>query len=269
MKNHYDGTVNATAAVEDPSILFTSGGSTVLNPEGEIGPFYVLGEYVRSDIRNDEPGVDVVLEAQLIDVTTCEPLPDVYFDIWSANSTGVYSGVQTNMNGNGADASNLNNTALRGIQKSDADGVVSFTTKFPGHYAGRATHLHVVLHEDATQAPNGTIIGGTSSHIGQFFWDQKLINLIEATAPYNTNTQRLTKNAADRVFGAQETAKSTSDPVFNYVFFGDTIESGLFSWLYVGVNPTAKYTPTYSFKLTENGGEATGTGGFPGGPPAQ
>jgi hypothetical protein len=171
------------------------------------------------------------------------------------------------MNGNGADASNLNNTALRGIQLSDDDGVVQFTTKFPGHYAGRATHLHVVVHQDATQLENGTIVGsGTVPHIGQFFWDQKLITQVEATSPYTENTQRLTLNALDRVFGAQETRGTTSDPVFNYVFFGDTIEDGLFSWIYVGIDTSASYTPSYSFQLTDHGGEATGTGGGPGGP---
>ncbi|KAF2998373.1 hypothetical protein G7054_g2667 [Neopestalotiopsis clavispora] len=268
LQKDHQGTINATLALEsDASYVFNASSSTVLNPEGEIGPFFVNGEYVRSDLRNDEPGVDVVLEAQLIDVNTCEPIVGAYFDIWSCNSTGVYSGVQTNMNGNGADASNLNNTALRGIQLSDDDGVVQFTTKFPGHYAGRATHLHVVVHQDATQLENGTIVGsGTVPHIGQFFWDQKLITQVEATSPYTENTQRLTLNALDRVFGAQETRGTTSDPVFNYVFFGDTIEDGLFSWIYVGIDTSASYTPSYSFQLTDHGGEATGTGGGPGGP---
>lgn len=62
-------------------------------------------------------------------------------DIWSANSTGVYGGVESTFNGNSNDASNLDNTALRGIQQADDDGVVQFSTIFPGHYAGRATHI--------------------------------------------------------------------------------------------------------------------------------
>lgn len=54
----------------------------------------------------------------------------------------MYSGVVANGNGNSADATNINNTFLRGIQQSDADGVVKFETLFPGHYTGRATHIH-------------------------------------------------------------------------------------------------------------------------------
>lgn len=58
-----------------------------------------------------------------------------------ANSTGVYSGVESSANGNSDDASNLDNIALRGIQQADDDGVVQFSTIFPGHYTGRATHI--------------------------------------------------------------------------------------------------------------------------------
>lgn len=43
------------------------------------------------------------------------------------------AGIQSFMNGNRDDASNLNNTFLRGIQQTDSDGVVQFSTIFPGH----------------------------------------------------------------------------------------------------------------------------------------
>jgi hypothetical protein len=60
----HEGTIIATLAMEsDASYVFNATASTVLNPEGEVGPFYVLSEYVRSNIRNTEPGIDVVLEA--------------------------------------------------------------------------------------------------------------------------------------------------------------------------------------------------------------
>lgn len=82
-------------------------------------------------------------------------------------------------------------------------------------------------------------------HIGQFFWDQSLIDTVEATSPYNTNTQPLTKNSADRVFGQQETQGSTSDPVFNYVYFSDDLSDGLFTWLVVGINTSAEYSESH------------------------
>lgn len=251
-------------ALSDESYVFNSTTCTVLNPEGEVGPFFVSGEYVREDLRDDEPGVDLYVDAQFIDVNTCEPIVGGYFDAWNCNSTGVYSGVQSNGNGNSADAANLNRTALRGIQPTDEDGVAKFITKFPGHYSGRTTHMHVVFHANATVLPNGTLTGGNVPHIGQLFWDQDLITEVEATSPYNTNTIDITLNADDHVFGEQETANSTSDPVFDYVYIGDDVTDGLFSWIVIGINTTASYTPTYSFELTSGGGVAVGNSGSPG-----
>ncbi|PSR90328.1 Intradiol ring-cleavage dioxygenase [Coniella lustricola] len=260
----HEGSLNATTAASDETYVFADDTCTVLNPEGEVGPFYVLGEYVRSDVTDGEPGVPIVSNYQFIDVNTCEPLAGVWADVWNANATGVYAGVQTDQNGNGDDASNLNATFCRGIQQADEDGVVQFSTIFPGHYSGRTNHIHIVLHENATELANGTISGGSVSHIGQFFWDQSLIDLVEATSPYNTNTNPVTTNAEDRVFGEQETEDSTSDPVFNYVYFSeDDLSEGLFTWILVGINTTASYTPTYSFELTSGGGVAV-DGGNPG-----
>ncbi|KAI0126769.1 extracellular dioxygenase [Xylariales sp. AK1849] len=254
-KNH-QGTLDPDEALADESYVFNSTTCASLNAEGEVGPFFVEGEYVREDLRDDEPGVEAIVETQLIDVSTCEPLVGAWVDIWNCNSTGVYGGVQSGGNGNSADASNLNNTALRGIQQSDDEGVSRFTTIYPGHYSGRANHMHVVVHMNATELANGTLTMGSVPHIGQLFWDQNLTTEVEALDPYNTNTVTLTTNAEDHVFGEQETADTDSDPVFNYVYLGDSIEDGLFTWIVLGIDTTASYTPTYSFELTEGGGVA-------------
>jgi hypothetical protein len=128
--------------------------------------------------------------------------------------------------------------------------------------------MHAVVHTNATELSNGTLTMGNVPHIGQFFWDQDLTTEIEALSPYNTNTVALTTNAEDHVFGEQETANTTSDPVFNYVYLGDSVEDGLFTWIIVGIDTTASYTPTYSFELTEDGGVpvASSGGTGPGGP---
>jgi hypothetical protein len=131
--------------------------------------------------------------------------------------------------------------------------------------------MHLVVHTNATTLANGTLSMGNVPHIGQFFWDQGLTTEVEALSPYSTNTVTLTTNAEDRVFGEQETADTTSDPVFNYVFLGDSVEDGLFTWIIVGIDTTASYTPTYSFELTEDGGVAVSGGsssGGGGGPPS-
>lgn len=42
----------------------------------------VLGEFIREDITEDEPGVPVTINGQFIDVNTCEPIPQLYWDMW-------------------------------------------------------------------------------------------------------------------------------------------------------------------------------------------
>lgn len=102
----------------------------------------VSGEYVRQDITDGNPGVPLTFDVQVIDTTTCEPIPQVALEAWHCNSTGVYGGVVANGNGNTADASNINNTMYRGIQFSNENGILQFDTSFPGHYTGRTTHIH-------------------------------------------------------------------------------------------------------------------------------
>ncbi|GJC84017.1 hypothetical protein ColLi_06855 [Colletotrichum liriopes] len=273
--------------VSTPSVdIFGSNHTCILNPEGEIGPFWVKGEHIRSDLRDDEPGVEVVLDGQFIDVETCEPITDLYWDLWNCNSTGVYSGVQESSNGNGDDASNLNKTFLRGVQKTDADGVVQFQTIFPGHYGGRTNHHHMaspapllehplqsmhtndsqVAFLDATVQPNNTLLSTHAAHVGQLFWDQDLVQAVEALYPYNTNTVEQTLNADDHVVSDELGSNADSDPFFQYAYLGDSVEEGLFGWITIGINRTASYDTSYSFELTEAGGVAVeNSGGFVGG----
>lgn len=62
------------------------------------------------------------LEIQIIDTRNCQPIPDVYLEVYHCNATGVYSGVQAQGNGNADDASNLDATFGRGIQQTDSNG---------------------------------------------------------------------------------------------------------------------------------------------------
>lgn len=47
-----------------------------------VGRAVVSGEYIRWDIREDLEGVDTSVDVQLIDINTCELVPDVYMDFW-------------------------------------------------------------------------------------------------------------------------------------------------------------------------------------------
>lgn len=107
------------------------------------------GEYVRENVIEDQEGVDTILDYQVIDVDTCEPVPDVYLEMWHCNATGVYSGIVAGGNGDQADEANYDTTFLRGIQQTDEDGVAQFETIFPGHYLSRTNHVSTI--SDSTQ----------------------------------------------------------------------------------------------------------------------
>ncbi|KAJ5760421.1 hypothetical protein N7520_007577 [Penicillium odoratum] len=221
--------------------LFNDDGICVLNPESVVGPFYVTGELIRSDITESQPGIPMTINVQFINVETCEPVPGIWWDIWSCNATGVYSGVMSWGNGDKDDTTNLDATFLRGLQQTDSEGVAQFQTIFPGHYSHRATHLHVAAHVgNVTRFANDTIAGGTVAHIGQLYWDQDLVYEVEETHPYNTNSVPITPNARDGLF-LDEVEGTTSDPVFNYVKLGDDIQDGIFAWVSVAINVSASY----------------------------
>ncbi|KAH8898445.1 aromatic compound dioxygenase [Thozetella sp. PMI_491] len=257
----------------EESAIFTGNSSCVLTPDVTQGPYYVGGEYIRSNIVEEQGGVPIVLDYQVIDVDTCEPIPSVYVEMWHCNSTGVYSGIVASGNGAGTDdASNIDNTWLRGIQKTDVDGVAQFESIFPGHYTGRATHIHIMVHTNATLYVNGTLGNDvTASHVGQAFFDQDLISAVEAVAPYSTNTQDLTTNADDSIL-SEEAATDGVDPLMQYTLLGDSIEDGLLAWLAFGINTTYSSTVTPAAFYYASGGVANansggGMGGGGGAPP--
>ncbi|GLA19692.1 hypothetical protein AnigIFM62618_007811 [Aspergillus niger] len=241
----------------DPSVLFASGGTCIVQPEVTQGPYYIAGELIRRNVVEDQTGVPLFMDIQLIDTKTCEPLPNIYTDIWHCNATGVYSGVVASGNGNTNDESNLNTTFLRGVQPSGDDGVVRFESIFPGHYTGRTVHIHVVTHpaNETKILPNGTIAGvynGHSSHVGQIFFDQDLITEVEKTSPYSSNTQSLTENSDDSIL---ETEADTTDPLMEYVLLGDSVSDGIFAWISIGVNSLRDDTLSPEGYWTEDGGE--------------
>ncbi|KAK3673876.1 hypothetical protein LTR78_006078 [Recurvomyces mirabilis] len=262
----------------DETALFSDNSSCVLQPEVTQGPYYVDGELIRSDLTEDEDGVPLYLDIQLVDTATCEPVPAVFMDFWHCNATGVYSGVSASSNGNSNDTSNISATFLRGNQQTDINGVAQFETIFPGHYTGRAPHIHVLSHNTNSTIirTNGTLLGSNSttsaSHVGQIFFDQDLISQVKATAPYNTNTQDLTTNADDSILSSEA---ANMDPFVEYVWLGDSPSDGIMAWISIGIDPTTDDEVTSAATIYADGEVANtdssmngGSGGDGGGPSA-
>ncbi|KAJ5093148.1 hypothetical protein N7456_009009 [Penicillium angulare] len=254
--NHHSSLTGVDVST-DPHILFGSGGTCIVQPEVTQGPYYIAGELIRENVIEDQEGVPLFMDIQLIDINTCDPMPHIYTDMWHCNATGVYSGVVANGNGNINDSSNLNTTFLRGVQESRDDGVVRFETIFPGHYTYRAVHIHVATHpvNETKILPNGTIAGiydGRSSHVGQIFFDQDLITAVEMNPPYKFNTQVLTENSDDDILG---TEAKTTDPFMEYLYLGDSPADGIFAWISIGVNANRDDALSPEGYWTEDGGE--------------
>jgi protocatechuate 3,4-dioxygenase beta subunit len=278
---------------DDETLLFQDDSTCILQPEVTQGPYYVDGELIRSDITDGQEGVPLYLDIQLIDTSTCEPVPAVYMDLWHCNATGVYSGVAASGNGNSDDLTNLDATFLRGIVQTDANGVAQYESIVPGHYTSRknshlpstpfislsltnpptgATHIHVLAHNanSTLVRTNGTLLESNatthSSHVGQIFFDQDLLSLVEATAPYNTNTQDITLNSDDQILGEEA---ADMDPFVEWVQLSDDITDGIMAWISIGIDPTADSKVESAATVYKDGGVANenSMGGMGGGAP--
>jgi protocatechuate 3,4-dioxygenase beta subunit len=90
--NHNHTSLLDYSPVTPESVIFAANTSCILSPTVTDGPYYVWGEVVRQDVKEElySDGVDVFLEVQYIDINTCKPVPGALVDIWQANATGVY-----------------------------------------------------------------------------------------------------------------------------------------------------------------------------------
>lgn len=147
------------------------------------------------------------------------------------NALGTYGGVGDSHKGE---------TFGRGLQKTDDMGVVSFTTIFPGHYTGRAQHIHVGVHIAGTKPDeedgNDSVSNNAVALCAQIFFDQELATKSRKIAPYNENQQGFTENVDDG-FLRQEAA-GKFDPFVSWAYLGDDISDGLLAWITVGANMT-------------------------------
>ncbi|KAB5581141.1 Intradiol ring-cleavage dioxygenase-like protein [Coniochaeta sp. 2T2.1] len=253
--HHSNKTVTKTT---DPASLFSDAGACILMPAVDQGPLYVKGEEVRKDITEGEAGIKLTLAIQVVDYKTCKVVPDAFVDIWSSNATGMYVGVQGYPGmGDPKDASILKGTTLRGIQPTDSHGVATFDSLLPGHYSGRATHIHAIVYLGATKQANNTITGGRAAHVGQIYFDQSLLTNVDKVTPYNTNKMAVTKNTADMLFmqGA-----NGDDPIVRYALVGNTLADGVFAWIRFGVNTQNNLKVNPAAFWTPNGGVMNPTG---------
>jgi protocatechuate 3,4-dioxygenase beta subunit len=170
-----------------------------LTPEQEEGPYYVALEQVRKSIVAGQAGVPLGLTITVLDSTTGAPLEGAALDVWQCSPLGIYS--------DEASENSLGKTFLRGVQLTDASGRAELATLYPGHYAGRATHIHVKLHVGGA-ASAGSYSGGHVAHTGQLFFSDVVSTAVFKLAPYRKDSAARVLNTADRVYTEQGGSKS-------------------------------------------------------------
>ncbi|KAI8630771.1 hypothetical protein F5Y19DRAFT_483421 [Xylariaceae sp. FL1651] len=107
---------------------------------------------------------------------------------------------------------------------------------FPGHYAGRAPHIHVAVHIDAHEEADGSVHDNTVSMNAQIYFDQDFILQVEKTAPHNANSQPFMLNKDD--WFLQQEAAAAFDPFISQITVSNCAQDGLIGYTTVGVNLT-------------------------------
>ncbi len=120
-----------------------TGGSTCsVVPTETEGPYptHTPSSYVRSDIRDGRTGVPMTMNITIQNTNNnCAALANAIVDVWHCDKDGNYS-----------EYSGFSSVHfLRGRQTTDANGLVNFTTIFPGWYTGRCTHIHIHIFNTA------------------------------------------------------------------------------------------------------------------------
>jgi protocatechuate 3,4-dioxygenase beta subunit len=152
----------------------------VLTPEQTEGPYYIAKEKLRRTITDGRPGTPLTLRLAVVDAKTCRPIKGAAVDIWHCDASGIYSGFG---------AGRASRTFMRGIQRTNARGVATFKTVYPGWYQGRTVHIHVKVH-----------VRGNVVHTGQFYFPDRVTDAAYGKAPYTNRPNRGVRNADDMVF---------------------------------------------------------------------
>lgn len=185
------GTDSMTVAKTNPFADGSYSTCTVTKSTTE-GPCYANTE-TREDITEGLDGLPVRMCLRVVD-SSCSPVSGVVVDIWHCDTVGIYS--SDGMDARGVDFCSdgseeyANENFYRGTQTTDANGLVYFSTNFPGWYSGRAVHIHFMV-----QSGNQTYI---TSQFG--FEDSLVSEILVNESVYSSNGDSDTKNYNDNVF---------------------------------------------------------------------
>jgi protocatechuate 3,4-dioxygenase beta subunit len=194
----------APAPPPPPSAVDLLAGSSpcVLTAETIAGPTWFDAHAVRSDIRDGRPGVPLELAFRVVQLPACTPVGQAVVDLWQCDALGVYSGFAGADPGDGGspggrdeygDKQSATTDAeawLRGTQVTGPDGLVQFSTVYPGWYPTRTAHLHLKVH-----LAESTVL------TTQLFFDDAVSDAVYGGSdPYRQHAGRDTRNDGDAFY---------------------------------------------------------------------
>jgi len=156
-----------------------------------------LSGIVRSDIRASfgssttvATGVPLTVTLNLVNTNgSCASLAGYAIYIWHCDQAGRYS-----LYSSGVTSENY----LRGIQATDSNGQLTFTTIFPACYAGRWPHIHLEVYPSLATATSVSQVVKTS----QIAMPEVACDAVYATSGYSASVTNLSQIslASDNVF---------------------------------------------------------------------
>ncbi|KAJ4485764.1 aromatic compound dioxygenase [Lentinula aciculospora] len=185
----------------------------VLAPEIAKENYVLSGSVVRNDVTDGEAGVPLTMDIGVLDMSTCQPLPNAMVEIWSTNAQGEYS-----------------STALRGAYPSAANGIAEIQTIFPGFNSEGANHMNIAVH-------SGDSMNSSTSHTGRVFFTDGWTNIISMSSlPYQNNPNIRTLDLNDPVYVEANSNGYTA--VVDIEEIEDDWPEGIVGYITVGINPS-------------------------------
>lgn len=226
-------TTTPTAGTTAPTTP-ASGGTCSVVPSETAGPYpgdgsnsngsgianaLLLSGIVRRDLRtsivtssNTAAGVLLTVTLTLVNTrNSCAALAGYAIYLWHCDRVGLYSMYST-----GVTSENY----LRGVQVTDSNGQVTFTTIFPGCYAGRMPHMHFEVYSSLAAATTNP--ASDQVRTSQIAFPTAVCDAVYATSGYSASIRNLAaiNFASDNVFNdgySTQLATVTGDTTAGYV----------------------------------------------------
>ncbi len=191
------GTTSTTAATAATLASCTKIPQETAGPypgDGTNGPnALTVNGIVRSDIRpsvgsgsTTASGVPLTIRLTVVDPSNgCRPRANAAVYLWHCDAVGRYS-----MYSQGVTGENF----LRGVQTTDTNGNLTFTSVFPGAYSGRWPHIHFEIFSSAASATSGNNKIGVS----QLALPEDVCRAVYATSGYTGSASNLTQTPITR-----------------------------------------------------------------------